>query len=107
MLGGGDEGKTIEGISMGLEPLLCPLLGSGSNNVSGLELSVSVSTGQGRVPGVAYVDCGSTGNFVSPEFTKRCGISLDDQPVTLQMANESVQHTLAHVYNLQIQCGRV
>ena len=85
---------------MGLRtPLVCPLASVG---FMGYELVGSIN----RHPVVAYLDSGSTANYISDAVAQKIGLSLDGKAVKLQMADKTTRETLGRVFGVKFRCGQ-
>ena len=94
--GGGD----VEGEMVGLRTLLAyPLASVG---FMGYELVGSIN----RHAVVAYVDSGSTANYISEAVAQRIGLSPDGKSVKLQMADTTTRETLGRVFGVKFRCGQ-
>ena len=94
--GGGDT----EGEMVGLRtPLVCPLASVG---FMGYELVGSIN----RHAVVAYVDSGSTANYISEAVAQKIGLSPDGKWVKLQMADTTTRETLGRVFGVKFRCGQ-
>ena len=94
--GGGD----VEGEMVGLRtPLVCPLASVG---FMGYELVGSIN----RHAVVAYVDSGSTANYISEAVAQQIGLSPDGKSVKLQMADTTTRDTLGRVFGVKFRCGQ-
>ena len=80
-------------------PLVCP---PGSIGFMGYELLSSIN----RHAVVAYVDSGSTANYISEAVAQRIGLSPDGKSVKLQMADTTTRETLGRVYGVKFRCGQ-
>ena len=69
------------------EPLVCPLAGPG---YTGLELAATL----GKQSVFAYLDSGSTGNYISEKLAHQLGLVLTGEPVRLEMADKTTRYTL-------------
>ena len=95
--GGGDSQVTMEDLE---EPLVCPLAGPGCT-----ELELAATLGKQSV--FAYLDSGSTGNYISEKLAHQLGHALIGEPVWLEMADKTPHYTLGKITNLQMRCGSV
>ena len=95
--GGGDSQVTMEDLE---EPLVCPLAGPG---YTGLELAATL----GKQSVFAYLDSGSTGNYISEKLAHQLGLVLTGEPVRLEMADKTTRYTLGKITNLRMRCGSV
>ena len=94
-------GEDVEGEMVGLRtPLVCPLASVG---FMGYELVGSINWHAV----VAYVDSGSTTNYISKVVARQIGLSPDGKSVKLQMANTTTRETLGRVYGVKFRCGQI
>ena len=84
-----------EGEMVGLRtPLVCPLASVG---FMGYELLGSIN----RHAVVAYVDSGSTANYISEAVAQQIGLTPDGKSVKLQMADTTTRETLGRVFGVK------
>ena len=95
--GGGDSQASMENLE---EPLVCPLTGPG---YTGLELAATL----GKHSVFAYIDSGSSGNYISEKLAHQLGLALTGEPVRLEMADKTTRYTLGKIANLRMHCGSV
>ena len=87
------NGQTIDAV--------CPVMTA--PQFKGLELAGSVN----EIPVCAFVDSGSTSNYISQDFADKLGLSYSGAQKTLQLADGSEHKTAGSLRRLQFQCGRV
>ena len=95
--GGGDTTENMVGLDT---PLVCPLASIG---FMGYELVGSIK--QHSV--VAYVDSGSTANYISNAVAQQIALSPDGAPVQLQMADKTTRKTLGRLFGIEFKCGQL
>ena len=95
--GGGNVQEELVGLRT---PLVCPLASVG---FMGYELVGRIN----RHPVVAYVDSGSTANYISEAVARRIGLSPDGKSVKLQLADKTTRETLGRVFGVRFHCGQL
>ena len=75
------------------EPLVCPLAGSRYTKLEH-------ATPLGKQSVFAYLDSGSTGNYISEKLAHQLGFVLIGEPVLLEMADKTTRYTLEKITNL-------
>ncbi len=70
---------------------------------TGLELAATM----GRQSVFAYLDSGSTGNYISKKLAHQLGLALTGKPVRLEIADKTTHYTLEKITNLRMHCGSI